>query len=433
MGTSILLVEDNPGDARLIQVLLAEEAGSEFHLTHVERLADACELVKQEDFACVLLDLSLPDSQGLETVEGLRKTGLDAPIVVLSGLDNEEVALAALQSGAQDYLTKGRADGMLLKRSILYGIERHRTRKQLLLAEAAFNCTDTGIMVMDAGWRVIRVNPAFTRVTGYTPDEVTGHKPQVLSSGVHDAEFYDDLWASLDANGAWEGEIWNRRKNGEVYPEWLRINAVADEQGGITGYVAILSDITHRKKAETELLRQATRDPLTGLANRQLFMHVLDDSIERASSLERACAVLFIDLDGFKDINDRWDHAVGDEMLKEVARRLRGTVRVSDEVARLGGDEFTVVLTEVRETQDAARVAEKIVGAVAEPYALSVGTAEVSASVGIAVYPADATAAEELVRCADQAMYAAKRAGKNRYRFYSASQNTSGRPQCTVQ
>ncbi|EKV27513.1 PAC domain protein [Caenispirillum salinarum AK4] len=433
MGTNILLVEDNPGDARLIQVLLAEEAGSEFHLTHVERLTDACELVKQEEFACVLLDLSLPDSQGLETVEGLRKTGLDVPVVVLSGLDNEEVALAALQSGAQDYLTKGRADGMLLKRSILYAIERHRTRKQLLLAEAAFKCTDTGIMVMDAGWRVIRVNPAFTRVTGYDPDEVIGHKPQVLSSGVHDAEFYDDLWASLDANGAWEGEIWNRRKNGEVYPEWLRINAVADEQGGITGYVAILSDITHRKKAETELLRQATRDPLTGLANRQLFMHVLEDSVERASSMERACAVLFIDLDGFKEVNDRWDHAVGDELLKEVARRLRGTVRVSDEVARLGGDEFTVVLTEVRETQDAARVAEKIVAAVAEPYTLSAGTAEVSASVGIAVYPADATAAEDLVRCADQAMYSAKRAGKNRYRFYSAAHNTPERPHFAVQ
>ncbi|WP_404385664.1 diguanylate cyclase domain-containing protein [Caenispirillum salinarum] len=433
MGTNILLVEDNPGDARLIQVLLAEEAGSEFHLTHVERLTDACELVKQEEFACVLLDLSLPDSQGLETVEGLRKTGLDVPVVVLSGLDNEEVALAALQSGAQDYLTKGRADGMLLKRSILYAIERHRTRKQLLLAEAAFKCTDTGIMVMDAGWRVIRVNPAFTRVTGYQPDEVIGHKPQVLSSGVHDTEFYDDLWASLDANGAWEGEIWNRRKNGEVYPEWLRINAVAGEQGGITGYVAILSDITHRKKAETELLRQATRDPLTGLANRQLFMHVLEDSVERASSMERACAVLFIDLDGFKEVNDRWDHAVGDELLKEVARRLRGTVRVSDEVARLGGDEFTVVLTEVRETQDAARVAEKIVAAVAEPYTLSAGEAEVSASVGIAVYPADATAAEDLVRCADQAMYSAKRAGKNRYRFYSASRNTPERPHLAVQ
>ncbi|WP_343868385.1 diguanylate cyclase domain-containing protein [Caenispirillum bisanense] len=417
-GTNILLVEDNPGDARLIQVLLAEEAGAEFHLTHVERLADACELVKQEEFAAVLLDLSLPDSHGLDTVNGLRRSGPDIPIVILSGLDNEEVALAALQSGAQDYLVKGRADGMLLKRSILYAMERHRTRKQLLLAEAAFNCTDTGIMVMDAGWRVIRVNPAFTRVTGYVADEVVGHKPLVLSSGVHDPEFYDDLWRSLDEQGAWEGEIWNRRKNGEVYPEWLRINAVADEQGGITGYVAIMSDITHRKKAETELLRQATRDPLTGLANRQLFMHVLDDSIERAGSLERSCAVLFIDLDGFKDVNDRWDHAVGDELLKEVARRLRGSVRVSDEVARLGGDEFTVVLTEVRETQDAARVAEKIVSAVAQPYALSAGEAHVSASVGIAVYPADATSAEDLVRAADQAMYAAKRAGKNRYRFY---------------
>lgn len=418
MAMNILLVEDNPGDARLIQVLLAEEAGSEFRLTHVERLADACELAKQEEFAAVLLDLSLPDSHGLETVMGLRRGGPDVPIVILSGMDNEEVALAALQNGAQDYLVKGRADGMLLKRSILYAIERHRTKRQLLLAEAAFKCTDTGIMVMDAGWRVIRVNPAFSRVTGYEPAEVVGRKPMVLSSGVHEPEFYDDLWAALDANGAWEGEIWNRRKNGEVYPEWLRINAVEDEQGGITGYVAIMSDITHRKKAETELLRQATRDPLTGLANRQLFMHVLDDSIERAGSMERLCAVLFVDLDGFKEINDRWDHAAGDEMLKEVARRLRGTVRVSDEVARLGGDEFVVVLTEVREPQDAARVAEKIVGALAEPYRLSAGEGRISASVGISVYPANATSAEDLVRAADQAMYSAKRAGKSRYRFY---------------
>lgn len=408
----ILLVEDSIGDARLIEVLLEEEAGAEFAVRHVDRLEAAKEALSAEDFDVVLLDLSLPDSHGLATVEGLRRHSNRVPIVILSGLDDEEVALKAVQAGAQDYLVKGRADGNLIKRAVLYAIERHRLRREALLTEAAFSATDTSIIVADTEGRILRVNPAFTRMTGFAESEVIGGEAHMLGSGEPEADYHLVIWSRVDPTHGWEGEVWNRRQSGDLYPVWVRVNAVRDDLGALSGYVVVLSDITHRKQAEEELRRQATRDSLTGLANRSLFVSMLNDAVDRGP----ACGLLFVDLDGFKEVNDRCGHDAGDEILKTVARRLRGAVRASDEVARLAGDEFVIVLNDVREVADAARVAGKVVDVLAMPYHLDGRTIDcISASVGIALYPTDAGSADGLLRAADAAMYRAKRAGKNRW------------------
>lgn len=427
-GLDILLVEDNLGDARLIEVLLAEEAGADFRITRADRLSGAVDTLAAGRFDVILLDLSLPDSQGLSTVDAVRARAGNIPIVVLSGLDDEEMALKALQSGAQDYLVKGRADGTLIKRAILYALERQRIRQRVLLAEAAFSATDTGIMVMDSERKVIRVNPAFTRLTGYPQEDVEGHLPHMLGCGENPDDFHETMFQDVDPVSGWEGELWNRRSSGGIYPVWVRVNAVSDETGSLSGYVVVLSDITRRKQLEAELVRQATRDPLTGLPNRTLLLRILAEAVENARQPgAMSSALLFVDLDGFKDVNDTYGHEAGDAVLKEVARRLRALLRASDEVARLAGDEFVVVLGDVRHASDACKVADKIVESVAMPYQLADGQARISASVGIALAPDDALTPDRLLQCADAAMYKAKKAGKNRWRYWTDSDQSAER------
>ncbi|MBB4284485.1 diguanylate cyclase (GGDEF)-like protein/PAS domain S-box-containing protein [Roseospira goensis] len=406
-------------DGRLIQYLLDDADGAPLTFTHVRTLSQALTVLARESYDVILLDLTLPDSEGLVTLETVHRARADIAIVVLTGIDATDVAIGAVQRGAQDYLVKGRGDGQLIKRSILYAVERHRANQRLLLAEAAFRNIDTGIMVTDAAGKVVRVNPAFSRVTGYDGHEMVGGQPNVLHAGVHEPAFYDELWHQLRETGAWEGEIWNRRKDGKVYPEWLRINVVTDESGGIAGYVAIFSDITFRRRAEQELLRQATTDPLTGLANRQLFTRLLTSTVEQATRYQRDAALLFLDLDGFKAVNDTAGHSTGDAVLREIGGRLRGAVRISDEVARLGGDEFVVILPEVRGREAAAAVAEKLLQETTRPFAEDLTGMRLTASIGIAMIPDDGVSYESLLHAADAAMYQAKRAGKNAIRFFS--------------
>ncbi|WP_184430953.1 diguanylate cyclase domain-containing protein [Roseospira goensis] len=418
-GLTCLLIEDNVADGRLIQYLLDDADGAPLTFTHVRTLSQALTVLARESYDVILLDLTLPDSEGLVTLETVHRARADIAIVVLTGIDATDVAIGAVQRGAQDYLVKGRGDGQLIKRSILYAVERHRANQRLLLAEAAFRNIDTGIMVTDAAGKVVRVNPAFSRVTGYDGHEMVGGQPNVLHAGVHEPAFYDELWHQLRETGAWEGEIWNRRKDGKVYPEWLRINVVTDESGGIAGYVAIFSDITFRRRAEQELLRQATTDPLTGLANRQLFTRLLTSTVEQATRYQRDAALLFLDLDGFKAVNDTAGHSTGDAVLREIGGRLRGAVRISDEVARLGGDEFVVILPEVRGREAAAAVAEKLLQETTRPFAEDLTGMRLTASIGIAMIPDDGVSYESLLHAADAAMYQAKRAGKNAIRFFS--------------
>ena len=291
--------------------------------------------------------------------------------------------------------------------------------ERLRLATRVIENTHEAVLITDRHARILEVNPAFCRITGYGADEVIGHKPSLWRSDHHDADFYAALWHTLGTQGHWQGEIWNRRRNGEPYPAWETISAVRDEQGEITHYVAVFSDISQIVRSRNELAHLAQHDPLTDLPNRLLFQDRLEHALARAQREQGLLAVLFIDLDRFKHINDSLGHVTGDRLLVEVARRLRGTLRNEDTVARMGGDEFIVLTETLRHEEDAAQLAQKLLQALAAPYRIDRNEFFVTCSIGISLYPRDGADAQTMVRNADAAMYRAKAVGRNAYEFYT--------------
>lgn len=294
------------------------------------------------------------------------------------------------------------------------------TERRLQIAAAVMENAAEGIIVTDVDNRIIEVNPAFTAITGYRPNEVLGKNPKILGSGRQGPEFFKGLWASLQRDGGWEGEIWNRRRDGTVYPQWLSIKVIQGndrESGG--RHVATFIDITQRKETEELLRHKAHSDPLTDLPNRALFYDRLVMTLTQARRYQEEFALLYIDLDHFKAVNDTLGHAAGDELLVEVARRLHLAVRESDTVARIGGDEFAVILPKVSGLSEAEEIAGRIVRMLADPYHLDAGSGAVTASVGIALYPAHGDEVESLKRAADAALYAVKEAGRNGYQVFS--------------
>jgi diguanylate cyclase (GGDEF)-like protein/PAS domain S-box-containing protein len=289
---------------------------------------------------------------------------------------------------------------------------------QLRQAAKVFDSAVEGILIADAERRIVQVNAAFTRITGYPADELLGRNPRLLASGRHDEAFYDALWQSLDNAGRWQGEIWNRRKNGEPFPAWESISVSKDAEGRVVEYISVMSDISAVKQAEERLAHLAHHDPMTGLANRLLFSARLEQALERARRHDSGFALLFIDMDNFKVINDSLGHLAGDRYLQAVAGRLSALVRQEDTVARLGGDEFAVLVEDLAHAQDAGRLAGKLVQALGQ--GVQVGAREMasSCSIGIGLYPDDATSAEALLKAADAAMYRAKADGRNTWRFY---------------
>nr|WP_211162908.1 EAL domain-containing protein [Aromatoleum diolicum] len=315
-------------------------------------------------------------------------------------------------------------DRTLIQFSLQDITERKRIDAQMTKAMVVFNASSQGIMTTDANRVITSVNPAFTAITGYTAEEIIGRKPSMLSSGRHDAAFYDNMWDSLASSGQWESEIWNRRKNGEIYPQWQTISAVTDERGKVIAYISLFNDITQRKQQEEAIWRQANFDALTGLANRSLLQDRLEQALTHARRARSRVGVLFLDLDGFKWINDTLGHDTGDELLVEVARRLTFCVREQDTVARLGGDEFTIVVHDLVAPDDLNAIAEKIVSVLRDPFALGGIQHRMSGSVGITVYPDDGEDVQTLFRNADIAMYKSKQAGKNRFQFYARDMQT---------
>jgi diguanylate cyclase (GGDEF)-like protein/PAS domain S-box-containing protein len=297
--------------------------------------------------------------------------------------------------------------------------ERREAQAQARQAAIVFDNTSEAIVITDAATKIVAVNAAFTSITGYQPHEVLGQNPRFWRSGRHNAAFYSQLWTALNQTGHWRGEVWNQRKNGEAYPAWESISAVKDASGRVTHYVSMLSDITPLKQAEDRLQQLAHHDALTGLPNRLYFTASLKSSLERAKRHRSQVALLFLDLDRFKLINDSMGHSNGDELLKEVGRRLQHTVRAVDAVARLGGDEFTVTLEDIGHADDAARLADKLIAAIMQPLVLAGREVVSSVSIGIALYPDDADNAEDLTRAADAAMYRAKDHGRHTHEFYT--------------
>ena len=297
--------------------------------------------------------------------------------------------------------------------------ERKQAEEKLRQAATAFDHTDQGIMITDSACRIIVVNRAFTTITGYTEEEALGKNPLFLRSDKQDEEFHKTFWNDLKNNGQWQGELWNRRKNGEIFVAWKSIHPVTDEQGNITNYVVVFADISPVKESEARLNHLAHHDVLTDLPNRLRFSANLDQALESAKRRHRKVALLYLDLDRFKAINDSFGHKYGDLVLKEIAARLKRCIRAEDTAARVGGDEFIIIMVEVRHSEDAVKLADKIIDTVAIPIEADDRIFNTSVSIGISIYPNDATTAEELIKAADAALYQAKQLGRNNCQFFT--------------
>lgn len=542
-------MEDDASDANLLRQLLKQVTDATFDVVWVKSLAEAQNQLNADSPDIVLLDLTLPDSSGLQTVQAGRAAAGMLPLIVLTGHDDADFALQTLEAGAQDYLIKGAFEADDLVRAIRYAMSRAKLEQRLSEAEerwrfalegagdgvwdwnvqtgevkfsryfkamlgygedemkdsldewttrihpddaaqvmsevqayfegrsatyaiehrlrckngkwkwildrgkvvsrdaagkplrmigthtdidikkqaeeasrlsnTVFNTVDEAIVVTDADNHIIMVNPSFTRVTGYTFEDVSGKNPSMLASGRHGKAFYHELWDKLVSEGGWCGEIWNRRKNGEAYVEWASIKQVTDAHGKPTHYVAAFSDITVRKANEENIRHQAQYDALTDLPNRVLLFDRLQQALAQAKRDKARLALMYVDLDRFKQINDSLGHSIGDLVLQQAAERMQDCVREVDTVARIGGDEFIVLLPIIENDEDALIVAEKIRQVLCLPFEISGQSLQLSSSIGIAIYPDHGTSEDEITGNADIAMYIAKEAGRDNVKIYT--------------
>jgi len=347
---------------------------------------------------------------------------LSAPVVSPS---NELIGLVAIMD-TRPMVSRDWAKPMLgiMANRIALELERIESEEELKLAASVFNESVEAIMITDSNGTVLRVNPAFTRITGYQAINMIGNNPRVLSSGHHDKSFYDEFWRVLNEKGVWQGEMWDRRQNGEVFPVWQTISAVRNKEGKVIQYISIFSDITEKKLSEERIFHLAHYDVLTALPNRAAFTEQLERSMLHAKRNGTKLALLFLDVDHFKLINDASGHSAGDQLLKHIGQCLTSQVRAGDVVSRLGGDEFTLMLPEIQSNQDAVLVADKVLKAISKPFEYEQADVVVTASIGISIYPDDATDASVLLKHADVAMYRAKDQGRNNYQFFTEEMNT---------
>lgn len=328
--------------------------------------------------------------------------------------------------------------GLLGFRNILEGTDRHRVQElrhtmklrdqalqhpylNLQLAERVIAASLEGVIITDARGRIEFVNPAFTHTTGYSAEEVMGKTPAILSSGRHDAGFYNRMWQTLRQDGYWRGEIWNRHKTGELYLEQLTITSISDEADNVSHFAALFTDITHIRESEDKIRQLAYYDALTQLPNRRLLEDRLEHALRHAHRHQQRLAVLFIDLDHFKQVNDSLGHAAGDELLLEVSKRMAARLREDDTLARLGGDEFIGLLPDLSDADEVTAIARRLIEAVGQPVLLNNQQFRIGCSLGISLYPDDASNAQQLLQHADAAMYRAKQEGRNTYRLFSTS------------
>ena len=296
--------------------------------------------------------------------------------------------------------------------------DRKRAEEDLRITASVFDNTQEAIMITDANNNIIDVNTAFAHITGYSRKEVLGKNPKFLSLEQQRKDFYIKMWRAIQKTKAWRGEIWNRRKSGEIYAGMLSISAICNEKGDVQRYVSVFSDISHIKKHEAELKRIAHFDVLTGIPNRALLADLMKQAIAKSSSEKNMMAVCYLDLDGFKPINDTLGHDAGDQVLIEVAMRIENTIKTSDTVARLGGDEFVILLLGLERSEDCLLILERLLAAIAQPISVKNKFQPISASIGVSIYPLDNEDPDTLLRHADQAMYVAKQSGKNRFHIY---------------
>jgi diguanylate cyclase (GGDEF)-like protein/PAS domain S-box-containing protein len=446
MAWKVLLVDDEEDIHAVLHMALKDILVEDrpLHLFDAHSAAQAEAILSQHpDMALILLDVVMESElAGLALVQRIRRTICNkmVQIVLVTG----QPGYAPQREVVADY----EIDGYRLKSELtadkifvsvyaalrtyraLRDLEQRRhelesltvdLRKregQLRLAASVYANSYEGIVIATADRSIIDVNPAFTRITGYARDEVLGRSPKVLASGRHDTAFYQSMWQSINQHDFWQGEVCNRRKNGELYTEILSLSVIRDESGALQNYIGVFSDISLLKAHEEELHRIAHFDTLTGIPNRRLLTDRLAQALTRTRRTQRSVAVCYLDLDGFKDINDKYGHAGGDQLLIAISQRLQGVMRADDTLARLGGDEFVLLLTDLAQAQECQLALDRILAIVKKPIEIDGEITGVSASIGVTIYPEDDADADTLLRHADQAMYIAKERGKNSYRFF---------------
>lgn len=412
----ILIVESDPVMRASIQKMLAPYVAEIFLADNAD---DALACWRNEQPDVTLTEIAASEVDGLAMSQQMKADDPDAAVIVISSSSETEHLRMAINIGVDGYIFKP-VDSVLLLDVIARSLRDRKRVLDLKMGHMVFEVANEGILVTDEEPCIVAVNPAFSEITGYRPDEVIGKKTDMLSSGLHPPEFYRAMWDSLKTHGRWSGEIINRRKDGVVFSEWLSIAAVDGEFQGARRYVGLISDISARKKEEEHIRRLAHFDSLTGLPNRVLFNDRLQRALVRAKRYRQTLAVLYVDLDHFKEINDTYGHAAGDEALKIAAARMLSTLRQNDTVSRRGGDEFVVIVELNEHPEGIGNVCNKLITELRQPFLIRGDQLELGASIGVANFPGDASEAEALLVAADAALYEAKAAGRGVFRFFAA-------------
>jgi diguanylate cyclase (GGDEF)-like protein/PAS domain S-box-containing protein len=428
----LLLVEDNAGDARLIREMFNDQGAHDIELVRVASMSEAEEKLAERAFDMILLDLGLPDSQGLEVVRRAHAAAPRVPLVVLTGMDDESLAAQALQVGAQDYLIKGQIEIRGLLRALRYAVERKTMEEALFVekerAQVTLNCIGDAVICTDAAGNITFLNIVAEKMTSWSRQEAAG-RPMAEVFRVLDAATRqttpNPMALSVEKNRTVhlpEGCILVRRDGSEV-PIEDSVAPIHDREGKPTGAVVVFRDVSVARAMALEMTHSAQHDFLTGMPNRMLLNDRVNQAIAWAQRHSKKVAILFLDLDGFKHINDSLGHPTGDKLLQSVAKRLVDCVRGSDTVSRQGGDEFVVLLTEVGQSEDAAITARRMLQTVAQAHSVDQHDLHVTTSIGVSVFPDDGQDAETLIKNADTAMYQAKENGRQSYQFFKPAMN----------
>ena len=423
----LLLIEDNPGDARLLREMLDEEGSRDTEVTHVECMREAEALLAEREFELILLDLGLPDAQGLEAVRRAHAAAPRSPLVVLTGQDDESLALNALQEGAEDYLVKGKIETRGLLRALRYAVER-KVLEEALFAEkeralVSLKCIGDAVLCTDLEGRITFLNLVGERTTGWSLHDAVGRpRAEVLHvlDGLGREVSRDQMPMAVDLDQTLHlPSTWTLvRRDGREIPIEGSAAPIHDREGKASGAVVVFRDVSAARALALQMTHSAEHDFLTGLPNRMLLNDRVGQAIAVAPRHRKKVAVLFIDLDGFKHINDSLGHTSGDKLLQSIAARLVANVRAPDTVSRQGGDEFVVLLSEVERWEEAAVAAKRMLRTVAEPHSIDDHDLHISASIGVSVYPDDGMDAETLIKNADTAMYQAKANGRQGFQFF---------------
>jgi diguanylate cyclase (GGDEF)-like protein/PAS domain S-box-containing protein len=425
--TRVLLIEDNPGDARLLREMFREQSSHAIELLHVECMSDAEGCIANRAVDLILLDLGLPDAQGLEAVRRARAAAPRIPLMVLTGMDDESLAVKALQEGAQDYLVKGQIETRGLMRALLYAIERKILEEALFAekerAQVTLNCIGDGVICTDVPGNITFLNVAAEAMTGWSWQEAAGRSLTDVFRMLDTASSEITQPGGHTRLGQLPSNCTLLRRDGFEIPIEDSIASIFDRDGALTGAVIVFRDVSATRAMSLKMRHSAQHDPLTGLPNRLLLKDRVTQAIILANRHQKQAAVLYLDLDGFKHINDSLGHLIGDKLLQSVGARLLDCARASDTVSRQGGDEFVVLLSEVQQAEDAAIAARRMLEAIADVHSIDAHDLHVTGSIGVSVFPEDGLDAETLIKNADTAMYQAKENGRRSYQYFKPAMN----------